>query len=85
MRDGTVLAALAALAAAAAASAADGVFSIVLLVLAALLIDRLARPGAHAHPALRSSALDVLEERYARVEIQREERLQKRSDLRGGG
>jgi uncharacterized membrane protein len=31
------------------------------------------------------SALDVLEERYAKGEIQRDEYLQKRNDLRNGG
>jgi putative membrane protein len=37
----------------------------------------------HAPPPQRSSGLDVLEERYARGEINRDEYLQKKSDILG--
>ncbi len=40
-------------------------------------------PGAHHSLVRRSSGLDVLEERYARGEINREEYLQKKQDLSG--
>jgi len=41
------------------------------------------RPPSDTPQIRRSSALDVLEERYARGEIQREEYLEKRKDLLG--
>ena len=41
-------------------------------------------PGMHHHlPPRRSSGLDVLEERYARGEINRDEYLQKKKDIGG--
>jgi putative membrane protein len=40
-------------------------------------------PGMHPMPPRRSSGLDVLEERYARGEINRDEYLQKKKDING--
>ncbi len=57
-------------------------FVILLVVLFAVLLLR--SPHRHAPPAARSAALDVLEQRYARGEIEREEYLQKKADLGGG-
>lgn len=37
--------------------------------------------GSHDHAPRRSSGLDVLEERYARGEINRDEYLQKKKDI----
>ena len=64
-----------------------------LLVLAALIagIFWLVRSASHAgsggsaqlHLPRRSSGLDVLEERYARGEINRDEYLQKKRDITG--
>lgn len=39
--------------------------------------------GLHDHAPRRSSGLDVLEERYARGEINRDEYLQKKKDIGG--
>lgn len=39
--------------------------------------------GPHDHGPRRSSGLDVLEERYARGEINRDEYLQKKKDIGG--
>jgi putative membrane protein len=61
--------------------AANGIFWLVLVVIAAVVISRFARHGGHMHPGARSSGLDVLEERYARGEIERDEYLQKKKDL----
>lgn len=59
----------------------NGVFWLALLALAILL---LLRPGARRRDeAPRPSGLDILQERYARGEIQREEYLEKRKDLLG--
>jgi putative membrane protein len=47
------------------------------------LVRSLAGPGGHvAHPR-RSAGLDLLEERYARGEIKRDEYLQKKKDIGG--
>ncbi len=40
-------------------------------------------PGTHRHLPRRSAGLDVLEERYARGEINRDEYLQKKKDIEG--
>jgi len=64
----------------------EGIFSLLLLVLViagiVVLVRMIARPGAHP-PATggNSPALDVLERRYAEGEIERDEYLQKKSDL----
>jgi putative membrane protein len=62
-----------------------GIFWVSLLALIILGIIRLARGpehGAHAaKPVGRSPGLDILDERYAKGEIQREEFLQKKNDL----
>ena len=47
------------------------------------LVRSLAAPGGHYLPPPRSSGLDVLEERYARGEISRDEYLQKKRDITG--
>ena len=47
------------------------------------LVRSLAAPGVHSLPSRRSAGLDVLEERYARGEINREEYLQKKRDIAG--
>jgi putative membrane protein len=60
------------------------VWFIVLIAIVALvvwLVRSLASPGMHHMPPRRSSALDVLEERYARGEINRDEYLEKKRDL----
>lgn len=67
-------------------------FVTALLVLIAALVWRLVRggrdtgteAGAGATGTSRESPLEVLEHRYARGEIDREEYLQKRDDLTGG-
>lgn len=46
------------------------------------LVRSLAVPGAH-HLPRRSGGLDVLEERYARGELNRDEYLQKKKDILG--
>jgi putative membrane protein len=61
--------------------AANGVFWLILLGIAAALVYRLARPTGQAHPGVRSSGLSILEDRYARGEIQRDEYLQKKQDI----
>lgn len=48
------------------------------------LVRSLTAPGSHhLPPPRRSSGLEVLEERYARGEINREEYLQKKQDITG--
>ena len=58
----------------------NGVFWLALLALAVALVWRPAG-GPHRTQAPRASGLDILQERYARGEIQREEYLQKRKDI----
>ena len=60
------------------------IFWIVLLGLVAYAVLSMGRPGDRGgHEARRPPALDVLEERYARGEIGRDEYLEKRRDLTG--
>lgn len=47
------------------------------------LVRTVAPPGAHHLSARRSAGLDVLEERYSRGEINRDEYLQKKHDILG--
>ena len=47
------------------------------------LVRSLAGAGGHGPHIRRSSGLDVLEERYARGEIKRDEYLQKKKDIGG--
>jgi len=48
------------------------------------LVRSMAAPAAHhSLPPRRSAGLDVLEERYARGEINRDEYLQKKKDITG--
>jgi putative membrane protein len=65
-----------------------GIFSLIFLVLVTVGIVVAIRSilGAGRYPKPghdRSTALELLEERYAKGEIQREEYLQKRRDLTG--
>ena len=61
-------------------TAANSLFWLALVVLVVVLISR--SPRHAGGPFWRSSAaLDILEQRYARGEIQREEYLQKKKDL----
>lgn len=58
---------------------------LVVIVLAAVAIKYLFSGGARSNTVVRDSqnrALEVLEERYAKGEINREEYLQKRDDLK---
>jgi len=65
--------------------AANGIFWLIFLVIAAALVGRILHPTGIMHPGARSPALDILEERYARGEIQRDEYLQKKKDILGRG
>jgi putative membrane protein len=56
---------------------------IAIIALAVWLARSLITPGMHHVPPRRSSGLDVLEERYARGEIDRDEYLQKKKDIGG--
>ena len=57
---------------------------IIALVVGCVWLARNFAPGSASPPTPpRSRALDVLEERYARGEIDRDEYLRKRSDLAG--
>lgn len=63
------------------------IWVIILIAIVALvvwLLRSVAGPEAHHQPPPRRSAgLDVLEERYARGEINRDEYLQKKKDIEG--
>jgi putative membrane protein len=62
------------------------VWVVVLVAIVALvvwLVRTLAAPAAHQLPSRRSAGLDVLEERYARGEINRDEYLLKKKDIAG--
>ncbi len=62
-----------------------GIFWVVLLALGiAAFMAFVRRPGQNGHLQIgqsRSSALDILEERYARGELERDEYLQKKQDM----
>ena len=65
-----------------------GLLTLLLIVLVLVLVFRhrpyaVHAPAPVASPAARSEALAILEARYARGEIQREEYLQKKQDLGG--
>lgn len=63
-----------------------GIFWLALLILAVFFIVwvvRGSRQGAGPAPQQRSAGLKILEERYARSEISREEYLQKKADIEG--
>lgn len=61
--------------------------SVVILIAVAAFVVWLVRlvvgPSMHTAPPRRSPGLDVLEERYARGEVDREEFLQKKRDMGG--
>lgn len=62
------------------------IWIVVLIAIVALvvwLVRSLVGHGANHLPRPRSSGLEVLEERYARGEINRDEYLQKRKDIGG--
>jgi putative membrane protein len=63
------------------------VWIVILIAIVALvvwLVRSLAGPGMQHHlPPRRSAGLEVLEERYARGEINRDEYLQKKKDILG--
>ena len=52
-----------------------------LVLLAALIVAVSRRPGGGRQPPPQPSGLSVLQERYARGEISREEFLQKKQDI----
>lgn len=60
------------------------VILIVIIAVVVWLVRSVASPAMHhLPPPRRSSGLDVLEERYARGEIGRDEYLQKKKDIGG--
>jgi len=59
------------------------VILIAIIVGVVWLVRSMAAQGGHQLPSRRSPGLDVLEERYARGEINREEYLQKKRDITG--
>ncbi len=61
------------------------IFTIAIVYLLVSLLRGRRHPYPYTYPDLQSrgQALQILEERYARGEIQREEYLQKKQDLRG--
>ncbi len=61
---------------------AISVVVIIAVVFAVIWLVRSLGPGGH-HMPRRSAGLDVLEERYARGEINRDEYLQKKKDIGG--
>jgi putative membrane protein len=62
-----------------------GVFWLILLGFVILLVLRVGKPAGREGPAGRSPGLDILQERYARGDINRTEYLQKKHDLLGHG
>lgn len=67
--------------------AVHGILPLVILILAIVGLVALVRPlfggGRTSRASARLPGLDVLEERYARGDIQRDEYLQKKRDLGG--
>jgi putative membrane protein len=61
------------------------IWVVILIAVVALVVwlVRSIAPGAHHALPRRSGGLDVLEERYARGEINRDEYLQKKKDIGG--
>ena len=59
------------------------VILIAIVALVVWLVRSLGVGGGHQLPPRRSPGLDVLEERYARGEINRDEYLQKKRDMGG--
>jgi putative membrane protein len=62
------------------------IWIVILVAIVALiiwLVRSFSTPGGHYLPPRRSAGLDVLEERYARGEINRDEYLQKKKDISG--
>ena len=59
------------------------VILIVVIVGIVWVVRSVGAPGAHHMPLKRSAGLDVLEERYGRGEIDRDEYLQKKKDIGG--
>jgi putative membrane protein len=62
------------------------VWVVIIIAVVALmmwLMRSVCMPGMHRHMPRRSAGLDVLEERYARGEINRDEYLQKKKDIGG--
>ena len=59
------------------------VILIAIVLLVVWLVRTQASAGMHQLPPRRSSGLEVLEERYARGEINRDEYLQKKKDIVG--
>jgi len=60
------------------------VIIIAIIALCAWMMRSMCMPGMHRNlPPRRSTGLDVLEERYARGEINRDEYLQKKKDIEG--
>lgn len=62
------------------------IWVVILIAIVALVVWLVRSPvssGMHQLPPRRSSGLDVLEERYARGEINRDEYLQKKKDIGG--
>ena len=57
------------------------IFTIAIIILVVSLIRRRHPPYPYTDYSGRSQALQILEERYAKGEIQREEYLQKKQDL----
>lgn len=67
-----------------------GFFWIILLILGVMAVVWIVRASSHGghHPPrveLSSSGLNILEERYARGEVNRDEYLQKKRDILGRG
>jgi putative membrane protein len=59
------------------------VIIVAIVAFCAWMMRSVCMPGMHRHMSRRSSGLDVLEERYARGEINRDEYLQKKKDIGG--
>jgi putative membrane protein len=56
---------------------------IAIVTLIVWVVRSITVPGVHHLPPRRSAGLDLLEERYARGEINRDEYLQKKKDIGG--